>query len=158
MIAGTCDRGSSRCHRSLGGAACPPFSLQPSKEVPFLRGIVIMPRSVINIHRGALLITFLINSMSGALVVGEGCGESGCAVVGAPSPCRIHPPLPNPFLGTVLKQSAKPQPLGLIAAGMGRVPLHDGTSHHCSATQGVMFSSAVARTRGDRMSTSLPHG
>lgn len=52
--------------------------------------------------------------------------ESGCALVGTSSPCRVRPPvaesvlrLPNPSLGTVLKLSTKPQPPSLISAGMG---------------------------------------
>lgn len=159
-VAGTCDSRSSRCHRSLGGAACPLSSPCLGKKVSSLRGIVIMARSVINIHRGALLITLLINCMCGAPVVGEGYGESGCALVGMSAPCQICLPLAESILPcrthSLARSSAKPQPLGLIAAGLGRVPLHGGTSHHSSATQGTMFCSALARTRGDRVS--VPHG
>lgn len=68
---------------------------------------------IINIHRGALLITFLISSMHGAL--GENVG-SGRAV----APWLGHLPVPNPSLAMVLKQSVKLQPQRLIFTGMAR--------------------------------------
>lgn len=81
----------------LAGVAFPLSSLQLSRKALFLQGMVIVARSIINIHRGALLITFLINSMQGALGVDEGCGRAVVPWSGRPPlakfvlPCRIHP-------------------------------------------------------------------
>lgn len=76
---------------TLVGAVCPLSSLQLGRKAPFLPGIVIMACSAINIHREALLIAFLINSMHGTLGVDE-----ECALVGTSShvksilPWQIH--------------------------------------------------------------------
>lgn len=84
---------------TLVGAVCSLSSLQPGGKAPFLPGIVIMACSVINIHREALLIAFLINSMRGTLGVDE-----ECALVGTSSHVEPTLPMTNPFLGIVLKQ------------------------------------------------------
>lgn len=79
------------------GAAFPLSSLWLGRKASFLQGIVIMACSIINIYGGALLITFLINSMHGALGVDEGCARAVAPWSERPPlaesilPCRIHP-------------------------------------------------------------------
>lgn len=115
-----------------------------------------MARSVINIYGGALLITFLINSMHGLLGwmrdVGEllRLGQGVLPVLKAcPPPCQIHP---QPW-----SSSSQPNfsPRGSSLPEWG-FQLHDGSSHHPSATQGMVPSSTVARTQGSPMSLPVP--